>query len=251
MTFREELEEHFGTTNLYEVLEIDSKASAQQIKKAYRNASLKIHPDRVEESEKDKATKRFQVLAKVHFVLSDEEKRKLYDEHGILADDDSFDSETDWEDYWRLLFPKISEKDIQEFMDKYTGSNEEIQDLINLYNKFKGDMDKISETMISYDEERTTKMLKELIKEGKIEDYHKFTNESDAKKRKRTKRYNKEAEEASKARDELQRKTGRNVDSMDDLTALIKRKQQGFDSMIASLEARYSKPVKKTKKQKK
>ena len=31
------------------------------------------------------------------------------------------DQDKDWEQYWRLLFPKITQKDIEEFADKYRG----------------------------------------------------------------------------------------------------------------------------------
>lgn len=44
--------------------------------------SLKIHPDRVEESEKKICTEKFQILGRIHAILSDEEKRSVYDRTG-------------------------------------------------------------------------------------------------------------------------------------------------------------------------
>lgn len=239
MTLLEEIDEYFGTKNLYEVINADKDASEAQIKKAYRKSSLKVHPDRAPEQEKEKATKRFQALAQVHYVLSDPERRKLYDEQGVIANEDNLESEADWSNYWRLLFPKISENDIQSFLEKYVGSDEEEQDLIAIYNRFEGDLDKISETHIGYDEQRTTDQLKRLIEEKKIEEYSKFTDESDVKKTRRVKRAEREARKADKLKKEL--KDGEKTDSLNDLAALIRgRSQNNFESMISSLEAKYS-----------
>lgn len=52
------------------------------VKKAYYKLSLKVHPDRVGEDEKENATGKFQTLGKVYSILSDKEKRKIYDETG-------------------------------------------------------------------------------------------------------------------------------------------------------------------------
>lgn len=52
------------------------------VKKAYYKQSLKVHPDRVDDENKDVATEKFQTLGKVYTILSDTEKRKIYDETG-------------------------------------------------------------------------------------------------------------------------------------------------------------------------
>lgn len=240
MTLREDIEKYFGTKDLYEVLGVDKKANESQIKKGYRKTSLKCHPDRVEESEKDEATRKFQVLAQVHYVLSDPQRRQLYDEQGIIANSDSLESEANWSDYWRLLFPKISEKDIQDFLDNYIGSEEEEKDLIEIYTRFKGDMDKISQSMIGFEEERCGELLEKLLQEGKIEHFKKFTKETELKKKRRQRRAEKEAKEAEKMMEELRAKMGKSVDSMEDLSSVIKKKSHAnFDSMIANLEAKY------------
>lgn len=248
MSLIEEIKEYFGTNSLYEVINVHKDANEETIKKAYRKASLKVHPDRVADSDKTKATKRFQALAQVHYILSDAERRKLYDDHGIIANDDTLDSEANWADYWHNVFPKISEKEIQKFLDSYMGSEEQESDLIAIYNRYKGDLDLISEAHIAYDEEKTTQQLERLIEEGKIQKYKNFIKESNLKKLKRKKRYEKEARQAKKMKEEMQNKTGKNVDDMNELTALIKQRQQGnFDSMIANLEAKYATKKKKKK----
>lgn len=50
----------------------------------------------------------FQVLGKLYTVLSDKEQRAVYDDHGLVDEDsDILRQDRCWEDYWRLLFPKV------------------------------------------------------------------------------------------------------------------------------------------------
>lgn len=244
MTLTEDIEKYFDTKNLYEVLNVDKGASKEQIKKAYRKTSLKVHPDRVGESQKEEATRKFQVLSQVHFVLNDEERRKLYDEHGIISNESGLDEQADWVNYWRLLFPKVTEKDINTFYDKYIGSEEEEKDLIAVYNKWEGDLDKISDSHIGYDEERSVSDLKRLIGQGKIEAFDKFINEPAAQKNRRLKKYKKEARDAEKAKAESN--TG-----FDELSAMIRQKNNNsFENMLSNLEAKYANKSQKGTKRK-
>lgn len=242
MTLLDEVEKYFGTRNLYEAIEVAKDGTTSDIKKAYRKSSLKCHPDRVGEGDKEEATKKFQVLAQIHFILTDKERRDLYDNQGIIANEDGLDGEADWSEYWRLLFPKVTVKDINNFKLNYIGSEEELSDLIKIYERTKGDMDKIYQIHMTYDEERTTQQLHKLIEEGKIEGYDKFTKEPQKKKDKRLRRCQREAIEAEKAKKEMQETE--NTD--DSLVALIQERRQGrFDSMISQLEQKYSKPTNK------
>src|ERR1700758_4024519 len=61
----------------YKTLGVDKKASAEDIKKAYRKLARKYHPDR-NPDDKD-AEARFKEVSQAHDVLSDPEKRKQYD----------------------------------------------------------------------------------------------------------------------------------------------------------------------------
>ncbi len=67
----------------YSVLGIDRKASASEIKRAYRKLAKKYHPD---SNEGDAgAAERFKEINEAYGILSDEEKRKLYDQFGWAA----------------------------------------------------------------------------------------------------------------------------------------------------------------------
>ena len=70
----------------YEVLGVDKKASAADIKKAYRKIAIKYHPDRQgdkSEAEKKEAEEKFKEAAEAYAVLSDEQKRQQYDQFGF------------------------------------------------------------------------------------------------------------------------------------------------------------------------
>ncbi len=64
----------------YSILDVDRKASQQEIKKAYRKLARKYHPD-VNQGDKGSVEK-FQEINEAHEVLSDPEKRQKYDQLG-------------------------------------------------------------------------------------------------------------------------------------------------------------------------
>lgn len=50
------------------------------------------------------------MLGKLYAVLSDKEQRIVYDEQGVVDEEsDVLSEDRCWEDYWRLLFPKVLE----------------------------------------------------------------------------------------------------------------------------------------------
>ncbi len=66
----------------YEVLEVSRGASDEELKKAYRRQALKYHPDRNDEPD---AAERFKEATEAYQVLSDAERRSLYDRFGHAA----------------------------------------------------------------------------------------------------------------------------------------------------------------------
>ncbi len=61
----------------YKTLGVDKKASAEEVKKAYRKLARKYHPDRNPDDKR--AEERFKEISQAHDVLGDPEKRKQYD----------------------------------------------------------------------------------------------------------------------------------------------------------------------------
>src|SRR5438067_8620382 len=68
----------------YEILGVTRTASDDDIKKAYRRLALQFHPDRNKAPE---ATERFKEATEAYQVLSDAEKRNMYDRFGHQAFD--------------------------------------------------------------------------------------------------------------------------------------------------------------------
>ena len=72
----------------YEVLGVSKDASADDIKKAYRKAAMKYHPDR---NPGDKtAEEKFKEAGEAYEVLSDADKRARYDQYGFAGVDPNF-----------------------------------------------------------------------------------------------------------------------------------------------------------------
>lgn len=69
--------------DLYRVLEIKRSATQPEIKKKYRELTRKYHPDRNQGDEKSK--EKFAEVAEAYEVLSDVNKRRLYDRGGMDA----------------------------------------------------------------------------------------------------------------------------------------------------------------------
>jgi curved DNA-binding protein len=77
--------------DFYEELGVSRSATAAEIKKAYRKLAGELHPDKNPGNKKTEA--RFKAINRAHQVLSDDKKRKLYDEFGEDALREGFDAD--------------------------------------------------------------------------------------------------------------------------------------------------------------
>ncbi|MBS0186855.1 MAG: molecular chaperone DnaJ [Planctomycetes bacterium] len=68
------------TRDYYEILSVERTADGEEIKRSYRRLALKYHPDR--NPGDAEAEIKFKEAAAAYEVLSDPEKRKLYDQYG-------------------------------------------------------------------------------------------------------------------------------------------------------------------------
>ncbi len=64
----------------YSILGVTKTATPEEIKAAYRKLALKYHPDRNPDNKE--AEEKFKEAAEAYEVLSDEKKRRQYDQFG-------------------------------------------------------------------------------------------------------------------------------------------------------------------------
>lgn len=72
-------------SRLYDILELQKDCTEADVKKAYKRAAMKHHPDRGGDEEK------FKEVSLAHEVLGDSERRKMYDEYGEESLKDDFE----------------------------------------------------------------------------------------------------------------------------------------------------------------
>ena len=95
--------------NFYEVLGISKTASEEEIKKAYRQLSLKHHPDRGGDAEK------FKQLSEAYETLSDPSKKQQYDYQGS----NPFETEINANDINDIFNMMFGEECMEECMEEY------------------------------------------------------------------------------------------------------------------------------------
>lgn len=74
----------------YEVLGVSKDASQNEIKSQYRKLALKFHPDRNKSSD---AVEHFKEILEAYAILSDKEKRTVYDKYGHAGVDGKYNTE--------------------------------------------------------------------------------------------------------------------------------------------------------------
>jgi len=77
--------------DFYKILGVSREASPQELKKAYRQLAKELHPDRNPDDKESE--ERFKDVSAAYAVVSDVEKRKLYDQFGEMGLREGFDPE--------------------------------------------------------------------------------------------------------------------------------------------------------------
>lgn len=73
------------STNFYRLLDLNRDATLAQMKRAYRTQSILTHPDKKSVEDKVQATEDFNRIRLAFDILSDTDKRKIYDMYGEEA----------------------------------------------------------------------------------------------------------------------------------------------------------------------
>ena len=225
-----------GGADLYEVLGLTKEATASDIKKAYHKMALRLHPDK---NPSPDAAAKFQTLQKVYGVLGDADKRKVYDETGSTDDAElSGEKFNNLYDYYRGIYKKVTEEDIDDFFATYRGSEEEARDVREAYAKFSGDMAKVFMWVMCSDDKldshRFADLVDAAIDSGELKPSQKFSKWAAIVRR----------QPAPKNPLKPQKKKkGKQGGSDGDLMALIQARQSArasqADDLFASLEAKY------------
>ncbi|KAF7317908.1 hypothetical protein MKEN_00878800 [Mycena kentingensis (nom. inval.)] len=74
------------TTNFYDLLDIPTTATPEDVRRAYKKKALQNHPDRhasASPEEKQALAEKFRSVSNAYEVLKDPENRRLYDTHGV------------------------------------------------------------------------------------------------------------------------------------------------------------------------
>lgn len=71
-------------TKYYDLLGVKPNVDEQTLKKAYKKSAMKYHPDRVQDpTKKEEAESKFKEISEAYSVLSDKDKRRIYDQVGV------------------------------------------------------------------------------------------------------------------------------------------------------------------------
>jgi len=189
----------FGiSSTLYTVLQCNKSSTSIQLKKSYRKAALKYHPDRcVESSNNDcdtaSSTLKFQAVSAAYQVLSNDKRRSVYDSTGQIIDDEDehYTSHTNnndspnnnthqqqqWEEFFTSIFNEIITTGSNHAVSasSFRGSKEEQRDVLHYYTMCKGDMNKVVECIIHGSIDDVNRYMNDIIEpavvRGDVEDY--------------------------------------------------------------------------------
>jgi DnaJ family protein C protein 9 len=219
-----------NSPTLYELLGVQPTATDAEIKKAYRQRALQTHPDKQLQENAATAAAAFAEVHRAYEILSDSERRKIYDERG---EEQSAEFQSAYE-FFRSFFPRVKPEDIGVYAKTYKHSEQEKNDLREFFVKSNGNMEKLLQSVIladSTDIDRFVAFFREEINEGRLGHQEMFEMS--------IKKLKKSGAKVVKTKPK---------ESTDDLAELILRKRKSTqDNIIDELEAKYAKKPRKSR----
>lgn len=209
----------------------------------------------------------FQTLDKaIHSILTDDDKRRVYDETGDVdgsgGHDMSEESFEFWDNYFRSMFPKVTVDDIESFAMLYKGSRGEVssdhnerQDILDAYQQHGGRFDHIMECVMLAEEEdepRITEIILAAIGSGDLAATPAFDKHVAAVSSKKTKKSRKREPSSSHSTEQggieeraglssrgSGKKKSKDKSDMGDLAAMILGNRNNQRGAMSSILARY------------
>lgn len=158
------------------------------------------------------AIQQFQKIGFAYAVLSDEVRRRKFDNTGSTKElmFGEGDADFDWNEYFKELWTgEVSRQTLDDFKKKYQNSVEEKQDILEAYNETEGDLAAIFDHVpcceFLADENRFIEIIDEAIKHGEIQATSKWkrSKKDEAGRKALRQKAKGEAEEAEKLAKEL------------------------------------------------
>ncbi|CAM44223.1 putative chaperone protein DNAj [Leishmania braziliensis MHOM/BR/75/M2904] len=231
---------------LYKTLGVSMKSTVEDVTRAYRRLALKYHPDRNPDG-----VEAFKEISNAYAVLSDPERRAMYDLTGVVSDSaDALQGLSD-EAARQQRSAELADQ-VHNFFSTYAGSEEEREDVILGYEKCKGDFNKMVRQYLLFDNgiesevQRLYRLVSGLIKRGKLSSTPAWESTSTPKSllrlEKSMRRERLEAEEVLK--EMAGSGSGASAVEEGDLSALQvmirQRQQSSYESMLSHLESKYT-----------
>ena len=143
--------------NLYNILGVNSSASNEDIKKAYRKLAMKYHPDR-NPNNPELAAHKFKKISEAYDILSDEKKKNNYDKYGF-TDNNNMNPEDIFENVFKTSKTSFN-------FNSFKKNNFDNSDFDNIFNQF-NNMNNFKNNKNTYkdftNENRSKKITKDIL----------------------------------------------------------------------------------------
>lgn len=231
---------------LYAVLSVAPEATSNDIARAYRRLALQYHPDRNPEG-----VETFKKISNAYSILSDKEKRAIYDATGIATDEHPDDTAA----VNRQQRSAELASQVNNFFRTYAGSSEETDDVVKCFQKTAGNFSKMIREQLLFDNGITTEVqrlhgvVEGLLKTGRLQETPAWRETSTpASVKKIERRMRREREEAEEALKEMAGAAPADGDLNALQLAMQQRQQASWSSMMDRLETKYVEKEKSFKK---